>query len=126
MSFGFYYPTKAAATMQWVPVTQPEYPAGEVLDYPEQINSTTAGGTLYIQEKGGQRQTFQFNFARVSQLDRDGAQTFFDTVKKSFSTFEFEDSNANLHTVRWMNVFNFQLVLFGKYSGSIDLRKEAL
>ena len=126
MSFGFYFPTKAAPTAQWVPVTQPEYPAGEVLDYPEQINSTTAGGTLYVQEKGSQRQTFQFNFSRVSQSDRDSAQTFFDTVKKSFNPFEFEDRNTQLHTVRWMNEFNFQLVLFGKYSGSIDLRKEPL
>ena len=126
MSFGFYYPTKAVPSVQWVPVTQPEYPAGEVLDYPEQINSTTAGGTLYVQEKGDQRQTFQFNFARVSQLDRDSAQTFFDTVKKSFSPFEFEDRTGNLHTVRWMSTFNFQLVLFGKYSGSIDLRKEPI
>lgn len=124
MSFGFYYPTKSASTVQWVPATLPEYPAGEVLDYPEQISSTTAGGTLYVQEKGSQRQTFQFNFARVSQLDRDSAQTYFDTVKKSFSPFEFEDRDGNLHTVRWMNAFNFQLVLFGKYSGSIDLRSE--
>jgi len=124
MSFSFYYPTKSAPTAQWVPVTQPEYPAGEVLDYPEQVNSTTAGGMLYVQEKGGKRETFQFNFARTSQSDRDSAQTFFDTVKKSFNTFEFEDRNAALHTVRWMNGFNFQLVVHGKYSGSIELRKE--
>ncbi len=124
MSFGFYYPTKSAPSAQWVPVTQPEYPAGEVLDYPEQISSATAGGTLYVQEKGGQRQTFQFNFVRINQSDRDSAQNFFDTVKKSFNTFELEDRNAALHTVRWMNGFNFQLVLFGKYSGTIDLRKE--
>jgi hypothetical protein len=124
MNFSFYYPTKSAPTAQWVPVTQPEYPAGESLDYPEQVNSTTAGGTLYVQEKGVKRETFQFNFSRVSQVDRDSALTFFDTVKKSFNTFEFEDRNATLHTVRWMNGFNFQLVIFGKYSGSIDLRKE--
>ena len=124
MNFGFYYPAKSAPTVQWVPVTQPEYPAGEVLDYPEQIHSPSAGGTLYVQEKGAKRETFQLNFAHVSQSDRDSAQTFFETVKKSFNTFEFEDRNAVLHTVRWMNEFNFQLVNFGKYSGSIDLRKE--
>ncbi len=123
MSFGFYYPTKSAPIVQWVPATKPEYPAGEVLDYPEQIHSTTAGGTLYVQEKGLQRQTFHFNFNRISQPDRDNAQAFFDAVKKSFNTFEFEDRNSNLHTVRWMNGFNFQLVLFGKYSGSVELRK---
>ena len=124
MSFGFYYPTKSIPTSQWVPATQPEYPAEESLDYPEQVISSTAGGTLYVQEKGVKRETFQFNFSRVSQVDRDSALTFFDTVKKSFNTFEFEDRNATLHTVRWMNGFNFQLVIFGKYSGSIDLRKE--
>jgi hypothetical protein len=126
MSFGFYYPTKSVPTAQWVPVTQPEYPAGESVDYPEQINSSTAGGTFYVQEKGIKRETFQFNFAHVSQVDRDSAQAFFGTVKKSFSTFEFEDWNTNLHTVRWMNSFNFQLVVHGKYSGSIDLRKEPI
>ncbi len=124
MSFGFYFPTKDSPTVQWVPVTQPDYPAGEVLDYPEQISATTSGGTLYVQEKGSKRQTFQFIFSRVSQTDRDNAQTFFDAVKKSFNSFEFEDRNAQLHSVRWMSEFNFQLVLFGKYSGSIDLRKE--
>ena len=103
MSFGFYYPTKASSTVQWVPVTQPEYPAGEVLDYPEQINSSTAGGTLYVQEKGSQSQIFQFNFSRISQSDRDNAQFFFNTVKKSFIPFEFEDRNTQLHSVRWMN-----------------------
>ena len=124
MKIGFYFPTKSAPTAQWVPSTQPEYPAGESLDYPEQVNSTTAGGTLYVQEKGVKRETFQFNFARVSQADRDNAQTFFDTVKKSFYSFQFDDRNATLHTVRWMNGYNFQLVVHGKYSGSIDLRRE--
>lgn len=124
MSFGFYYPIKSAPITQWVPSTQPEYPAGESLDYPEQVNSSTSGGTLYIQDKGLARKTFQFSFGRLNQADRDNAQTFFDTVKKSFNTFEFEDRNATLHTVRWMNSFNFQLFVDGKYSGSIDLRKE--
>ncbi len=126
MSFGFYYPTKSAPTVQWVPVTQPDYPSQENLDYPEQIISTTAGGTLYVQDKGGRRETFQFNFSRVSQADRASALIFFDVVKKSFNTFEFEDRNANLHSVRWMNDFNFQLIVHGKYSGSIDLRKETV
>ena len=124
MSFGFYYPKKSTAKVQWVPGTRPEYPAGKTLDYPQQVHSTTAGGTLYVQEKGSKLQMFHFNFNRISQLDRDRAQAFFNAVKKSYNTFEFEDMNANLHTVRWMNEFNFQLVLFGKYSGSVELRKE--
>ena len=124
MSFGFYFPTQASPTAQWVPATLPDHPAIEPVDFPEQITSVTSGGTLYVQEKGVKRETFQLNFAHVSQSDRDSAQTFFETVKKSFNTFEFEDRNAVLHTVRWMNEFNFQLVNFGKYSGSIDLRKE--
>jgi hypothetical protein len=126
MSFGFYYPTKSAPTAQWVPITQPDYPAGEGMDFPEQINSSTAGGTLYVQDKGVKRETFQFTFSRVNQLDRDNALIFFDVVKKSFNAFEFEDRNANLHTVRWMNGFEFQLVVHGKYSASIDLRKETV
>ena len=126
MSFGFYYPTKSAPTVLWVPVIQPDYPTGEDLDYPEQVKSVTGGGTLYVQEKGVKRQTFQFEFSRLSQLDRDNAEMFFDTVKKSFNTFEFEDRNGSLHVVRWMNRFNFQLIVFGKYSGTIELRKESV
>jgi len=126
MNFGFYYPTKSAPSVQWVPVIQPDYPTGESLDFPEQINSSTAGGTLYVQDKGVKRETFQFSFSHFNQVDRDNARTFFDTVKKSFYTFEFEDRDSTLHSVRWMNGFNFQLVVHGKYSGSVELRKVPL
>ncbi len=124
MNFGFYYPTKASPTLQWMPATQPEYPAVEPVDFPEQINSETSGGTLYVQEKGVKREIFSLSFSRLSQTDRDAALAFFETIKKSFNSFEYEARTGALHTVRWMNLFDFQLVIFGKYSGSIELRKQ--
>ncbi|MBC8284339.1 MAG: hypothetical protein H8E32_11045, partial [Nitrospinae bacterium] len=124
MSFGFYFPTQVSPTAQWVPATMPDHPAVEPVDFPEQVSSITSGGTLYVQEKGVKRETFSLSFRRISQGDRDAALVFFETVKKSFETFEYEDRTADLHTVRWMNAFDFQLIVFGKYSGSIELHKQ--
>ena len=124
MNFGFYFPTKAAVTSQWVPATLPDHPAIEPVDFPEQITSVTSGGTLYVQEKGNKQETFSLSFSRVSQTDRDNALASFEVIKKSFNSFEYEDRTGTLHTVRWMNLFDFQLVVFGKYSGSIELRKQ--
>ncbi|MEK9627830.1 MAG: hypothetical protein VW455_02285 [Nitrospinota bacterium] len=124
MSFGFYFPTKVSPIAQWVPTKMPDYPAIEPVDFPEQIKAVTSGGTIYIQEKGVKRETFLFLFSNISQSERNAALSFFETVKKSFELFEFEDREANLHTVRWMNAFDFQLVVFGKYSGSIELHKQ--
>ncbi|MBT5472444.1 MAG: hypothetical protein HOK41_17705 [Nitrospina sp.] len=124
MSFAFYFPTKASSIVQWVPETVPDYPALEPVDFPEQVTSITSGGTLYVQDKGQFQELFSLSFSRVSQVDRDAALVFFKTVKKSFESFEYEDLMGTLHTVRWMNSFNFQLVIFGKYSGLIELRKQ--
>lgn len=124
MSFGFYFPAQASAVVEWLPSTMPDHPAAEPVDFPEQVTSVTSGGTLYVQEKGVKRETFSLSFSRVSQADRDAALAFFETVKKSFETFEYKDRSGILHTVRWMNAFDFPLVVFGKYSGSIELRKQ--
>ncbi|MCH8313405.1 MAG: hypothetical protein IID17_10510 [Nitrospinae bacterium] len=124
MAIGLYFPTKSGATTSWVPLKQPVFPAVEPVDYPEQLTGETAGGTLYVQDKGTKRETFQLQFVRLGTTDRNNALTFFNTVKKSFNTFEYEDRNAVLHTVRWINDFDFQFVIEGRYSGSIDLRKE--
>jgi len=124
MAIGFYFPTKAGATTSWIPLQQPVFPAVEPVDYPEQLTGETAGGTLYVQDKGAQRETFQLQFVRLAATDRNNALTFFTTVKKSFNTFEYEDRNAVLHTVRWMNDFDFPFVIEGRYSGTINLRKE--
>jgi hypothetical protein len=124
MGIGFYFPTKATATTSWVAQKQPVFPAVEPVDYPEQLTGETAGGTLYVQEKGPVRETFQLKFVRLAITDRNNALTFFNTVKKSFNAFEYEDRNAVLHTVRWMSDFDFQFVVEGRYSGTIQLRKE--
>ena len=124
MGIGFYFPTKAGATTSWVPSKQPVFPAAEPVDYPEQLTGQTAGGTLYVQDKGTKRERFVLNFVRLTQTDKNNALIFFNAVKKSFNTFEYEDRNQVLHSVRWMNDFDFQFVVEGRYSGTINLRKE--
>lgn len=124
MGIGFYFPNKAGATTSWVPLKQPVFPASEPVDYPEQLTGETAGGTLYVQDKGMKRETFALHFVRLAQTDKNNALLFFNTIKKSFNTFEYEDRNQVLHSVRWMNDFDFQFVVEGRYSGTINLRKE--
>ncbi len=124
MSIGFYFPTKATATTQWVPSRQPVFPAVELVDFPEQLTGETAGGTLYVQAKGSKRESFELHFVRLPQSDCDAARTFFNAISKAFNPFEYEDRNGILHPVRWMNPFDFELVIEGRYSGTIALRKE--
>ena len=124
MTLGFYFPTQAAPAMQWLPDKPPHLPASRVADYPEQLTGETAGGTLYVQDKGVQRELFELTFERISKSDRDAALVFFIAVKKSFSPFEYQDGEGVLHAVRWVNAFEFQVTVPGRYSGTIHLRKE--
>jgi len=125
MAFGFYSPTKAGVTDQWVPQFGPDFPSVEPVDFPEQISEATAGGTLYVQEKGAVLETFELNFSLMATADRDALRTFFMTkAKKAFNKFEYEDGGGTLHLVRWVNEFNFRKTHAGWYSGTIQLRKE--
>lgn len=124
MAIGFYYPTFAGATTSWVTTKQPAFPLSEPVDYPEQLVGQTAGGTLYVQDKGVIREKFVLNFDRLPEADRDDAYTFFIAVKKAYYTFEYSDRDSALHTVRWMNNFDFTYVVEGRYSGIIQLREE--
>jgi len=124
MGIGFYFPTQAAPTAQWLPAKPPQLPVRRSTDYPEQLTGETAGGTLYVQDKGPQRERFELTFERITQSDRDTAHSFFIAVKKSFSPFEYQDTEGALHTVRWLNGFEFQESVPGRYSGTVLLRKE--
>lgn len=124
MSIGFHYPTQAAPTVQWLPGKPPLLPARKMTDYPEQLAGETAGGTLYVQDKGPQRERFELTFERISASDRAAALAFFVAVKKSFSLFEYQDAEGTLHTVRWLNGFEFSETVPGRYSGTIVLREE--
>ncbi|NIR33207.1 MAG: hypothetical protein GWO11_01685 [Desulfuromonadales bacterium] len=124
MGIEFDFPTDAAPTTSWVPAKQPVFPLEEPVDYPEQLTGETAGGTLYVQDKGVKRERFILQFERLSKTDRDNALTFFNTVKRAFNTFEYKDPEGTLHTVRWVNGFEFRRVVEGRYSGAIELRKE--
>jgi len=124
MALGFYFPTKAAPTSSWLPVSGPEFPLETPVDYPEQLIGETAGGTLYVQDKGPKRETFDLEFLLMSKADRDNALVFFNAVKKAFNAFEYEDGNGTLHSVRWVNLFTFRKDRPTLYSGEILLRKE--
>lgn len=77
MSIGFYFPTQAAPTAQWVPGKAPVLPAHHATDYPEQLAGETAGGTLYVQDKGTQRERFELRFERIPESGRDLALAFY-------------------------------------------------
>ncbi len=124
MSIGFYFPTQAAPTTQWVPGKPPMLPASQTTDYPEQLAGETAGGTLYVQDKGPIRETFELIFERIPASDRDAGLAFYSAVKKSFSSFEYQDAQGALHTVRWRNGFELQETVPGRFSGTVVLRKE--
>lgn len=124
MNIGFYFPTQALATTQWVPAKAPTLPARSITDYSQQLTGETAGGTLYVQSKGPQRERFELTFERLTQNDREAALAFFTAVKKSFHPFEYQDAEGALHTVRWLNGFEILETVPGGYSGTILLRKE--
>ncbi len=124
MGIGFYFPTQAAPTAQWAPGKPPTLPVRHTADYPEQLIGETAGGTLYVQDKGPLRETFELKFERIPASDRDLALTFYNAVKKSFSAFEYQDAEGALHTVRWLDGFKFQETVPGRFSGTVVLRKE--
>lgn len=124
MGIAFYYPTEAGATLSWIPPRQPLYSWAIPVDYPSQITGETAGGAVYVQDKGSRREVFELSFDRLTQAERDAALNFFDTVKKSFNTFEYQDSSGANHTVRWVNDFDFKPVVQGRFSGTVKLRKE--
>jgi hypothetical protein len=124
MSIGFYYPNQASPTAQWFPDRPPKLPMRRSSDYPEQLTGETAGGILYVQDKGPMRETFELAFERITASDRDAALLFFNAVRKSLNTFEYVDSEGTLHTLRWLNAFEFQETVSGRFSGTIVLRKE--
>ena len=124
MSIGLYFPTQAVPTTQWLPEKPPKLPMRKSNDYPEQLTGETAGGTLYVQDKGPIRETFALAFERITANDRDAALSFFAAVKKSFNPFEYQDVEGILHTVRWLNAFEFQETVPGRFSGTVLLRKE--
>jgi len=124
LDIAFYFPTQASPTAQWVPIKPPLLPERNITDYTEQLSGETAGGTLYVQDKGLQCERFELTFERISQSDRDSAHVFFVAVKKSLNRFEYQDAEGTLHIVRWLNAFEFQETVPGRYSGIIQLRKE--
>lgn len=121
---GFYYPTFANMSVYWAPASDPVYPLDYGFDFPYNLRGESAGGTLYVQNKGPARTMFNLKFELVSKTDRDGWLAFFNVVQREFKTFEYKDFDAALHTVRVLNPFNFQLDRYNLYSGSVLLRKE--
>lgn len=124
MGIAFYFPSQASPALSWVPPRQALATVSDPVDFPAQIAEETAGGVLYVQDKGSRRETFELRFDRLTQAERDAALNFFDTVKKAFSSFEYLDSAGVIHAVRWVSDFDFKPVVQGRFSGSVQLRKE--
>ncbi len=121
MGIAFYFPTQVSPTLSWVPPHQPLVSVSMPVDFPAQIAGETAGGILYVQDKGSRRETFELRFDRLTQAERDIALNFFDTVKKAFSSFEYLDSAGIIHAVRWVSEFDFKPVVQGRFSGAVRL-----
>ena len=124
MGIAFYFPTKVGQTLAWVPPHQPVVAVSAPVDFPAQIAGETAGGVLYVQDKGARRESFELRFDRLTQAEYDAALNFFDAVKKAFSPFEYQDASGVLHLVRWTDGFDFKQVVKGRFSGAVHLRKE--
>ena len=124
MAFGFFLPTKAAVTFQWIPDHQSVFPVVAPVSFPEQLFATTAGGSLYVQEKGAALEKFELVFELMTQTDVNSLKIFFqDQSQGALKTFEYEDGEGTTHKVRWMNDFNFARTHVGFYAGTIELRK---
>ncbi len=124
MAIGFYFPTFAAPTTQWVPARQPGFDSREIVDYAGQQIAGAAGGALYVQDKGTRERRFELAFARLATTDRDAALIFYDAVKKALNVFEYQDPNGVLHSVRWVNEFDFNCGPGERFAASVVLRKE--
>ena len=121
MAFSFHYPSKGSATKSWVPDHGPVFPLSFPEDYPGQIVLRAGDGDVHVQDHGNSRKTISLNFNNSPELDVSGYREFFNKVKKSFYSFEYEDRAGALRKVRIMNAFNFRKTGVITYSGSIEL-----
>ena len=124
MSFSFYYPDKANPSASWVPESGPVFPLAFPKDYPGQVVLRAADNSIHVQDQGELRKTVSLNFANMAETDVSGYSTFFESVEKSFYSFEYEDSEGVLQTVKIMNSFNFRKTGVLTYAGSIELEIE--
>lgn len=124
MSIAFYYPTQAAPGAQWTPAKAPRFPLKTASDFPGQVVGETAGGTVHVQDSGTLAERWELVFERLTPDDHASLQAFFQTVRKSFHAFEYVDPAGAARTVRWMNDFEFEESVPGRFSGTIVLRKE--
>ncbi len=123
MAFGFYYPTQAAPTAQWVPTYPPELPVGEQIDYPNVETTSGDGSTVYVQSKGSKTVFKEFVFKLVPKTDRDALEVFYDAVKKNLLEFELEDLDATLKNVQIETAFVPIKTNPGLYGFSVTLRE---
>ncbi|CAI2719742.1 hypothetical protein [Nitrospina watsonii] len=124
MNSAFYFPTQAAPTAQWTPAKAPRFPVKRTGRYPGQTLGETAGGTVHVQDTGTFREHWELVFDRITPADHSALKTFFQTVQQAFNAFEFVDATGGVHTVRWINDFEFEETVPDRFSGTITLRKE--
>lgn len=69
-----------------------------------QVSSQSAGGQMYVQDRGQEIITYTLTFQRISQTDHDNLVNFWRTdIGGSRDTFTWNDLNNVNHTVRMMN-----------------------
>lgn len=133
MPLRFYYPTKAAPESVWAPEQAQTFESDEGFSRPFQLVQKSAGGTVYVQDKGPEIGVWSLVFRFISQVDRDQALDFWRTVKGRAKAFQFEDVEGTLSTVRWTNEFSFTRAIpeaeqggfkTFRYHGTIRLEQE--
>lgn len=124
MAFAFYYPTKGNPSASWIPENGPAFPLSTPEDYPGQIILRSGDNSIHVQEQGSLRRSVSLRFVNISSADESSYRNFFEAVKKSFHSFQFEDLDGSLHAAKIMNGFNFQKTGVLSFSGSIQLEIE--
>lgn len=83
----------------------------------------TAGGTVYVYEKGTPYETWSLTFIAVTEAERAALYTFFhDTVDGGQTPFTYTDEDGSSHTARFLTgELEFSRINDYAYSVSFDL-----
>ncbi len=121
----FDYPTAAAPTTSVVFTEGYKYPY-EGADRRIQVQEESAGGQLYVYDKGVEVLTMDLTFRRLTKALFDQVRAFLrTTVQMGASTFDFTDHDGTVTTVRSVpESFRWSLTDFQHYDCRLSLRKE--
>ena len=100
-----------------LPDPSPGYP---VRAHKYQVVGRTAGGAIYVYDKGIERFEVELPFESLTDAEKTALSDFFDdTAKASLNTFTYTDSGGNEFTARFLDPH----LAFIKVSGNVwDVR----